>query len=338
MEVTVIGLAASGKSTLLAALSGQDAAEAHLVSVKVHDTRIDKLSALFKPKKTIYAEIRAREAAWPGSSESRRKSEMDRYLDQIKGAQLFIHVLRACETPTATESPDARRDLEKLDAEMIFADLVTAERLIERDRAGQMDQGFKHTLEKCRAWLEQEKPLSTCDLSDLELDSLAGLNLVTLIPQLLVLNLAEGAAPPELPEELCKGRLLVPVCLTVAAEVAGLSPEDQQAFAEEMGLGEPAARTIARAAYSQLKLISFFTVGEDEVRAWTVPADTPAQKAAGRIHSDLERGFIRAEIVPWDILLELGSLKACRDAGKLQLEGKTYPVQDGQIMHVRFNV
>ena len=340
MDVTVIGLAGCGKSTLLAALSGQPAGNAAIVTIKVPDKRIDRLSAMFKPKKTTYAEIRAREAAWPAGGESKRRSEIDRYLDQIKGASLFLHVLRACATATAAEPPNAAKDLEKLDGEMIFADLVVCDRLIEREHIQPLDPVRKHAILKAKEILETERPLWSAEFDENERAGLVGLNLITLTPQLIVLNVAEGASADDAapPEARRFGRHVVPVSLEVAAEVAALPPEEQQAFAEEMGLGEPAAHTIAREAYRQLNLISFFTVGEDEVRAWSTPAGTGAQKAAGRIHSDLERGFIRAEVVPYETLLELGSLKACRDAGKLQVEGKTYVLNDGEIMHVRFNV
>ncbi|NLH48358.1 MAG: redox-regulated ATPase YchF [Myxococcales bacterium] len=339
MDLTVIGLGGCGKSTLLAALSGQAAHGAPAVTIKVPDKRVDKLSAFYKPKKTTYAEIRAREAAWPSGAESKRKSEIDRYLDQIKGSNLFLHVLRDCATPLATDPPDARRDLEKLDGEMIFADLVTCERLIEREHVQPMDAARKAAVHRAKERLESETPLWASQWDENELNSLAGLNLITLTPQLLVVNVEEGRTEaPALPAEKLHGRHVVPVCLKIAAEVATLPAEDQQAFAAEMGLGEPAAHTIAREAYRQLNLISFFTVGEDEVRAWSVPAGTNAQKAAGRIHSDLERGFIRAEIVPYETHMQLGTLKACRDAGKLQLEGKGYLLNDGEIMHVRFNV
>ncbi len=341
MDVTVIGLAGCGKSTLLAALTGQDAQRVQIATVKVPDERVDKLSAMFKPKKTVFAEIRAREAAWPGGGETKRRSEIDRYLDAIKGSALFIHVVRACVTPTAAEPPDVLRDLYQLDSEMIFADLVVCERLIERENIQPMDHARKHAVLKAKSILEAEKPLWAAELEEADRAALAGLNLVTLTPQLLVLNLEEGTLPadaPQIPSEKLHGRHVIAASLKVAAEVAQLDPAEQFAFAQEMGLGEPAAHTISREAFRQLNLISFFTVGEDEVRAWPIPAGTHAQRAAGRIHSDLERGFIRAEIVSYDTLLALGSLKACRDAGKLRIEGKDYLVLDGEIMHIRFNV
>jgi ribosome-binding ATPase YchF (GTP1/OBG family) len=340
MDVNVIGLAGCGKSTLLAALAGHEVGEAQIVTIKVPDKRLDQLSALYKPKKTVYAEIHAREAAWP-TGESKRKSEMDRYLDSIRGAGLFLHVLRACPTPAAIDPPDAVRDMNTLDSEMIFADLVICDRLVEREHVQPLEAPRKQAVHKAKEWLEHEKPLWAAPLDEKEREALAGLNLVTAIPQLLVINLPEGATPadaPALPEDRLFGRHVTPVCLKVAAEVATLPPDEQLAFAAEMGLGEPAAHTIVRETYRQLDLISFFTVSENEVHAWSVPAGTQAARAAGRVHSDFERGFIRAEVVPHDTLLALGSLKACRDAGKLQVEGKTYVLQDGEIMHVRFNV
>ncbi|HPQ70491.1 MAG TPA: DUF933 domain-containing protein [bacterium] len=341
MDVTVIGLAGCGKSTLLAALTGQDAGKAQIATVKVPDPRLDKLVEIYHPKKTTYAEIRAREAAWPGAGEGKRRSEMERYLDLIKGSSLFIHVVRACMTPAAADEPDVPRDLAKLDGEMIFADLFALERLLERERVQPMDATRKHAVLKAKELLESEQPLWSAELDEHDRAGLTGLNLVTLTPQLIVINLDENTPPDNAPlpaPTVLWGRQAIPVCLTVAAEVATLPPDEQDAFAAEMGLGEPAAHRIARAAFAQLNLISFFTVGDDDCHAWPVPAGTTAQKAAGSIHSDLERGFIRAEIVPYQTLVDLGSLKACRDTGKLQVEGKNYVLSDGEIMHVRFNV
>lgn len=341
MDVTVIGLAGCGKSTLLAALTGQEPGKAQIATVKVPDPRLDELVEIYRPKKTTYAEIRAREVAWPGAGEGKRRSEMERYLDQIKGSSLFIHIVRACLTPTAADEPDVLRDLVKLDGEMIFADLLAIERLLERDRGQPMDAARKHAVLKAKEILENEQPLFSAELDEHDRAGLGGLNLVTTIPQLIVINLDENTTPdnaPLLPTDKLWGRRAIPVCLTIAAEVAALPPDEQSAFAAEMGLGEPAAHRIVRAAFAQLNLISFFTVGDDDCHAWPVPAGTGAQKAAGSIHSDLERGFIRAEIVPYDTLVELGSLKACRDIGKLRVEGKNYVLHDGEIMHVRFNV
>jgi len=341
MDVTVIGLAGCGKSTLLNALTGQDTANVHIAAVKVPDTRIDRLAQIFKPKKTIYAEIRAKEAAWPGAGEGKRRNEIERYFELIKGSSLFLHVLRGCATPLAADPPDILRDLDKLDGEMLFADLFTCERLIERDHIQPMDHARKHAVLKAKELLERETPLWNAGLDETDLTGLAGLNFLSLTPQMLVVNIDENtdaASFPLPPAEKLHGRRAVAVCLKMAAEVAALGAEEQMAFAKEMGLGEPAAHLISREAYAQLNLISFFTVGDDEVRAWSIPAGTVAQKAAGKVHTDMERGFIRAEIVPFETLVELGSLKACREAGKLRVEGKTYVVQDGEIMHVRFNV
>jgi ribosome-binding ATPase len=339
MDVTVIGLAGCGKSTLLAALSGHAPSGGQLVTVKVPDPRIDKLAELFKPKKTTYAEIRSREAAWPGAESGKRRSEIDQYLEQIKGASLFLHVLRACETPTAAEPPDPTRDLDKLDTEMIFADLIVCDRLIERDSKQPMDPVRRQAVHKAKEMLEAEKPLWTRDWEENEEGSLTGLNMVTMTPQLVIVNLPEGETEtPPLPEGKLHGRHVVGVSLAVAAEIATLPVAEQQGFAEEMGLGEPATHLIAREAFAQLDLISFFTVGPEEVRAWPIPKGMIAVKAAARIHSDIARGFIRGEVVDHELLLEMSTLKACREAGKLRLEGKTYVLQDGEIMHVRFNV
>ncbi|MCZ7584880.1 MAG: DUF933 domain-containing protein [Deltaproteobacteria bacterium] len=340
MDATIIGLAHTGKTTLLSALSGHaDAAE--IATVRVPDARVDELGRIFETKKIVYAEIRAREAAWPGSGESSRRSETEHYLNAIKGSRLFLHVVAAARTPMMADEPDPARDLAKLDGEMIFSDLVTIDRILERAKKVPLDANVKSLLERLHAHLEGDVPLFTATLAGPERAQLAGFNLVTLTPQLIVINTTEDApdgADAALLGDRLFGRHVVGFPFTLAREVSLLPAEEQDAFAKEMGLDGTAAARLAREAFAQLDLISFLTAGDKECRAWPITRGTTAREAAGEVHSDIERGFIRAETVAYPEFVKRGSMKACRDDGILRLEGKDYLVQDGDVLVFRFNV
>jgi hypothetical protein len=339
MEARIIGLKGSGKSTLMTALA-EGRSDGTVTTVRMGDDRIRRLSELFKPRKTTFAEFRVREAAWPEASA--RKAQMERYLDQLAGGQVFLHVLRAFETPMLAEPADIRRDLQTLDAEFVFADLMIVERAMERSRKQPLSDLAKTAFVRCLEALEDERPLRDVEFDRSEVDVLKTYQFLTLVPQIIVVNLESDSAPGDAINarlgDIAHGRQIVAFPFPEAAEVAELSPAEQLEFAEAMGLPGPAAEIVSHAAFSQMGLISFFTVGEDEVRAWPVRQGERARQAAGAVHSDIERGFIRAEVVGYDTLLEAGSLKACRDHGSLRVEGKDYVVADGDIIHYRFNV
>jgi ribosome-binding ATPase len=345
MEARIIGLKGCGKSTLMTALGGRG--DGTVATVKVGDPRIRALSDIFKPKKTTFAEFRVRVAVWPEATG--RKGEMEKYLDALAGAQVFLHVVRAFDNPVLGEPATPAGDLERLDHEFLLADLIAIERAFERAKKQKLSDLARRSLEKARDILEMETPLrDALVLDDDELAFLRPYGFLTLVTQVVLMNLEAGSgggASPGSPldplEEVRRtagGRQLLAFPFSDAADVAGLSPEEQLEFAEALGLQGIAADLVTRAAFEQMGLISFFTAGEDEVRAWPVRMGSTAQKAAGAIHSDIERGFIRAEVVGYDQFMERGSLKACRDAGVLRLEGKTYAVADGDIMEFRFNV
>lgn len=339
MEARIIGLKGSGKSTLMAALAG-GRSEGVVATVRMGDDRIRRLSEMFKPRKTTFAEFRVREAAWPEASA--RKAQMERYLDQLAGGQVFLHVLRAFESPMLAEPADIRRDLQTLDAEFVFADLMIVERAMERSRKQPLSDLTKTAFSRCLEALEDERPLREVEFDRSEIEALKTYQFLTLVPQILVVNLESDPAPGDtvsaLLDDAARGRQIVAFPFPEAAEVAELSPAEQLEFAEALGLPGPAAEIVSHAAFSQMGLISFFTVGEDEVRAWPIRQGEHARQAAGAVHSDIERGFIRAEVVSYETLLEAGSLKACRDHGSLRIEGKDYIVADGDIVHFRFNV
>ena len=341
MEAYIVGLKGAGKRTLLAALS-QGKTEGAVASVKVGDPRVRRLSEIFHPKKTTFAEIRVRLAEWPAASG--RRSEMEKYLVSLAGAQVFLHVLRGFDNPALGEPPAPARDLQSLDEEFLMNDMIAVERALERAKKAKLSDVGQRALMRTREALEAETPLRLVDYPPDELAFIAPYNLLTRVPQVLLVNLPSGADSEEAAEVAATlrgaaaGREVLAFALADAAEVAALSPEEQEEFALGLGLPGPAGDVIAAACFRQLGLISFLTVGEDEVRAWPLRRGSSAQKAAGVIHSDLERGFIRAEVVPYESFIAQGSFRACREAGALRLEGKDYIVQDGDILNIRFNV
>jgi ribosome-binding ATPase YchF (GTP1/OBG family) len=336
VEARIIGLKGCGKSTLLGALS-EGRAEHAITTVKMGDARIRILSDMFHPKKTTFAEFQVKEVMWPEASG--RKGEMDRYLDAVAGGQVFLHVVRAFESPLLSRSADAERDLHELDEQFLFADLLAIERAFERAKKQPMPDNVKRVLSRAKEALEADTPLRDIGLDEGELVVARNYQFLTLVPQLLLVNVeADGAGATPIDAEAARDRQVIAFPFTEALEVALLSPEEQLEFAEALGLPGPAADIVTHAAFTQMGYLSFFTVGEDEVRAWPVRRGEHARQAAGVIHSDLERGFIRAEVVSYDDFMQCGSMKACRDHGVLKIEGKDYVVQDGDILHVRFNI
>jgi len=346
MRVGLVGFAGSGKTTVFNTMTGLDVpvgfgGEVRLGTVRVPDERIDALSRIFLPKKTTYAEIAFCDV--PGEYGAEQKGLSKRALQQIRDQEALCLVLRDFVNPALEGAPDAAGDLEAFHTECLFADLEIVTRRLERARKEGADAQEVAAFEWARTTLEDELPLRALAPSELDRRYLKGYGLLTDRPLLVAVNTSEGEAAAGLPDglasriaELHAAGLVLSA--SVEAEIAGLEPADQQAFLEDLGLGEPALTRFIRTAYELLDLISFFTVGPDEVRAWTIRDGTRAREAAGRIHSDLERGFIRAEVTPYEVFMAHGSEQAVKDAGLLQIEGKDYRVADGEIMHVRFNV
>jgi hypothetical protein len=336
LEARIIGLKGCGKTTLVAALA-EGRGEGHIAAVHVGDARVRALSEIFQPKKTTFAELRVREVAWPEASA--RKGEMERYLDALAGGQVYLHVLRAFDNPVLGEPVHPGRDLEELDREFLLFDLIRVERALERAKKAPLPDIGKKALDRCREVLEAETPLREVDLDEAHSAFVRGYQFLTLIPQLLAVNTESEAAGEAMNlEAQARGRSVLAFPFVEALEVARLSLEEQEAFALALGLPGPAAEVVARAAFAQLGLISFLTTGSDEVRAWPIRAGETAREAAGAVHSDIQRGFIRAEVVSFDDFMSHGSMKACRDAGVLRIEGKDYVVADGDIINFRFNV
>nr|MBA2565183.1 redox-regulated ATPase YchF [Gemmatimonadota bacterium] len=310
--------------------------------VKVPDPRVDALSALFRPKRTTYAEVRFSDV--PGTPGSTGRGLDAATLTAMRDMDALAQVVRGFADPGTGEAPRPTGELADFEAEMILADAEVVERRLARLRKG--ERGFPREaelLERIGAHLESERALRSLDLSEGEWASFSGFGFLSRKPTMVVINVAESEAGVPLAGDVvafARERAMPALALSapVEAEIAQLPPGERASFASEMGLREPAQDRFIREAYALLDLISFFTVGPDEVRAWTIRRGTPAQGAGGKIHSDIERGFIRAEVMEHEELLRLGTEAKVREAGKLRLEGKEYVVKDGDVAHFRFNV
>lgn len=336
LEARIIGLKGCGKTTLVAALA-EGRGEGHIATVHVGDARVRTLSDIFQPKKTTFAEFKVREVAWPEASA--RKGEMERYLDALAGGQVYLHVLRAFADPQVGEPPHPRADLEELDREFLLFDLIRVERAFERAKKAPLPDMGKKALSRCQEALEAETTLREVEFDEGELAFIRGYQFLTLIPQLLVANTESESPWDSTPvATAARERPMLAFPFPDALEVARLSAEEQEEYAAALGLPGPAGEVVSQAAFAQLGLISFLTTGSDEVRAWPIRAGETAREAAGAIHSDIQRGFIRAEVVSYDDFMRHGTMKACREAGVLKVEGKDYVVADGDIINFRFNV
>jgi len=346
MKVGLVGFAGSGKTTVFNTMTGLAVptgfgGELRLGSVKVPDERIDALSEIFSPKKTTYAEIVFCDV--PGEHGADRTGLSRKALQQIRDQEVLCLVLRAFSNPALDADPNPAADLEAFHAECALADLETIERRLDRAKKDKPDAIELAAFEKVKAAVEQERPIRCLSTEEVNREYLRGYGLLTDRPLLVALNRSEEEASVPLPEDLSArlaelGAAGLVLSASVEAEIAAMDVADRDAFLQDLGVAESALTRFIRTAHGLLDLISFFTVGEDEVRAWPIRRGTKARQAAGRIHSDLERGFIRAEVIPYDVFMEYGSEQAVKDAGRLQVEGKDYVVSDGDILHVRFNV
>ena len=343
MKAGLVGYAQSGKTTLFNALTGLHAsarAQVNLGAIKVPDPRIDALSAIFKPKKTTYAEMRFVDVPGPKGKGTGLDDEALRALTEVDA---FCLVVRGFTAPDGTPA-DPARELVDFDAELVLHDLAIVEKRLDRMRKEHgVGTGAYQDLERLHGQLDQGGPLRAMTWSAAEEKELAHYDFLSRRPLLVVVNAAEeeAAAPaPAAAQEaaLQRSAQVLSLCASVEAEIAQLEPAEQPEFLHSLGLQEPARARFLHAAYGLLDLISFFTVGEDEVRAWPIHRGDRAPRAAGRIHSDLERGFIRAEVMHYPDFIALGTEARARQEGKLRLEGKEYVVLDGDILNIRFAV
>jgi GTP-binding protein YchF len=358
LRIALFGFPLTGKTTLFRLLTGVEPpahagrGEITVGVTRVPDPRLDRLSAMYKPKKHTPATIEYMDLAGVEKGEAAKSLP----LDQLRTADALAHVVRAFEddaVPHSEGSIDPARDAATMETELILADHTIAERRLEKlsqlaAKTGKDEDKVELALiEKVVDHLSREIPLRNVAFDERELQRLRGYTFLSLKPLLVVVNAGEGGASKldggaesfGLAETAKRPATeVVALSAKIEQEIAQLDPDDAAAFRQDLGIREPALDRMIRASYRLLGRISFFTVGEDECRAWTVRRATPARAAAGTIHSDLEKGFIRAEVIPYDALIEAGSWAQAKDRGKLRLEGKEYAVQDGDILHVRFNV
>ncbi len=356
MQLGILGLPKVGKTTLFNTLTAAQeetgkfhaSKRTHLGTAKVPDPRLAQLRPLFNPKRYIPATVDYVDI--PGIQKGGGSESLD--LDKLRTVDALVHVVRAFddpELPRSEGSTDPASDVEMIDLELIFADHEIVSRRLER-LAKQAKGGLKPDEARQQQLLadvvlpalDEEKPLREIELAADDEKLLRGFQLLSAKPILVVLNVEEDQVASATPEGLGVATNEHCAALVVSApieeEISRLDPEEQEEFLGELGLDEPSLHRVLRASYQLLGRISFFTVGEKEVRAWTIRRGTVARDAGRVIHSDIQRGFIRAEVIAWDELLRLGSLSAARDEGSLRLEGKDYVVEDGEVVHFRFNV
>lgn len=357
MHVGIIGLPASGKTAVFQALTGATSpgmragGKGETRIVPVPDARLHALAAMYHPRKETPATVAFVDPQVTGQRGARYVESL---VSLMRDADALAHVVRAFANPAvphAHGSVDAVRDFYALHNELLLADLAVVEKRLERltkdvQKVKHPDLDSEYALlQRCQAALEAGQPLRHVALTEAERTRLRGFGLLTSKPQLVVLNLDEAhidAAAPEVERFRAQVQYpdleVMPLYAQIESEIAQLPPDEAKSFVREMGLHASGQARFIRASYALLGLCSFFTVGEKEVRAWTIPRGTLAPQAAGVIHSDLQRGFIRAEVVHYDDLIACGSLARAREAGKLRVEGKEYEVQDGDVLLIRFNV
>jgi GTP-binding protein YchF len=350
MKIGLVGFPGCGKTTVFNALTGLAAetgygatrGKTNLGVVKVPDMRVDALSQLFNPKKTTYAEIAFCDVAVAGTT-TEGKGLDEQILRAMREVDALCHVVRGFGN-AAGEAPQPLSEAKDFEVEMNLSDLILIETRLDRIKKDKAKTAEKDLLEKIKVHLDAGKPLRSLEgLSAGDLTLISGFRFLTQKPLMLILNVTEDQAARPAPDELVAyaqqcGLGLVVLAGTAEMDIAQMAPTEQKDFVASLGLAEPAANRFIRAAYALCDLISFLTAGEDECRAWPLRKGSNAQKAAGKIHSDIERGFIRAEVMQWEQLVKLGSEAKCREAGKLRLEGKEYIVADGDVINFRFNV
>lgn len=361
----IVGLPNVGKSTLFNAITkSQVEAENYPFAtiapnvgvVEVPDARVDRLSELFHPKKTIYTTFEFTDIAGLVKGASKGEGLGNQFLSNIRETDAICHVVRCFDDPNITHvenSVDPARDIDIINLELILADLQTVENRIakvSRKASSGQDKEAKAEfalLSRLAPHLEAGNPARSLEMSEDEQALLKQYNLLTLKPVIFVANLdEEGMADPEscsYYQQVCdiakkEQARVVPVCAKIEEDLSGLDKEEKQAFLEDLGLPQSGLDVLIQTAYDVLGLSTFLTAGEDECRAWTFKKGMKAPDCAGVIHTDFKRGFIKAEVYAFDDMDALESEQAIKEAGKLRLEGKDYVVQDGDVMHFRFNV
>ncbi len=352
MHIALIGWQGGGKSTLFTALTGDQpdiGSQAHPGVAEVTDATLDQLHALWPRSKKVAAKMNYLDIAGLAHTEERTGFKRS-MVNHLQGATVLAAVIGTFHLGDDKDEMlnHIRRQVEDIEAELLLSDLQTAENRAEkikqsRQRGLKVDAIEEKAIQRCLDTLNEEKPLRELEFAPEEEKVLRTYAFLSQKPILIVINHGEhqdGAVLRDALADTLNGikRRLEVLNAELEAEIAQLEPEDRGDFLADLGVDEPASLRVIRLGFELLGLIRFFTVGDDECRSWPITSGLPAVEAAGEIHSDLQRGFIRAEVVPSTTLLELGSMSACKDKGLLRLEGKTYIVQDGDIMHIRFAV
>jgi GTP-binding protein YchF len=359
LKIGIIGLSNTGKTTVFNALTGQNletpiytatTGKPHIGVVKVPDARLERLSEIFKPKKTTYATIEYIDYIGITKGDLHQNRMV---FDLIKDVDATLHVIREFVDDTVMHplgSVDALRDIETIELELIFGDLEFVEKRLERmeqsaKRGKKPDDTEKKLILKCKERLENEVALRNVGFHEQDLLAMRHMQFLSTKPEVLLLNVGEQDLHAEHIKELQSSiharyptLPVLPMCGKIEMEIAQLSRDDAYLFLKDLGIEEPASNKVIQTCYELLGLISFFTYAGDEVRAWTIIKGADAQKAAGKVHSDIERGFIRAEVISCEDFLSVGTIHHAREKGLLRLEGKTYEVKDGDIINFRFNV
>jgi ribosome-binding ATPase len=366
MQIAIVGLAGSGKTTVFNTLTrghaetgGFGGLELHVGAVKVPDERLERLAEIFKPKKVVQADVTYVDLpAPPASSEGRVGTEElpAEHLARLRESDALLHVVRAFEDPAHPHpegSVDPARDLERLDFEFVIADLALVDRRLERLKTSgrhgtpaerEANEREELVLIRLKDALEGGRPIRDVELEDHEEKAIRGFRFLTQKPVLVLLNIGEGDLPKA--DELVAGlraryehrqTVVDRLSARIEMELGELEPDEAAVFMEELGIAESSLGRVIALSYRLLGLISFLTAGPDEVRAWPIRDGSTAVDAAAAIHTDLAKGFIRAETVAYEDLLALGSIAEARKAGRLRSEGKTYRVRDGDVLEVLFS-
>ncbi|RJP70938.1 MAG: redox-regulated ATPase YchF [Candidatus Abyssobacteria bacterium SURF_17] len=352
MKVAIIGLAQSGKTTVFKSLAGISESVkdphgqgVHVGNVKVPDPRLERLAEVFKPPKVVPADMDFMDVAG-GRVDQKGVGLTPQVITEIRNADAFLTAIRAFENPSVIhplETLDPLRDIRNIEAELSLNDMIQTEKRLQRIDKEHSDGLERETLLRAKDCLDAERPLRLLDLSEAESRAIAGYSFLSQKPALLLLNIGEneiGKSPtPELIGYAQKNDLSVmQYCAEIELEISELEPGEQAGFLAEMGLQGSGRERLVRKVYEMLRLISFFTIADTEIRAWSVPRGVRALTAAGKVHSDMERGFIRAEVINFKEFNEIGSLHTARESGHLRLEGKEYEVCDGDLIRFRFHV
>ena len=347
MKVALIGMMQSGKSTLLSAVCGKevsgDMMHIHEEVVAVPDERLDWLTGLYKPKKTVHGTVDCLDLPGLSFADESGRTAARRLFGSIRTVDMLVLVAGAYRdgVDAASELNDLRMEFLLADLELVTTRIERLEKQVHKPTKTQAQEKAELALQlKLQDALEAEKPISSVIQSEQELDLIKSLGFLTIKPMMVVVNVGEDKAGDQvdLGDAVSEGVEVVTLCATLESELAQLDEESRVEFMADLGLSEVASAKFVQSCYATCGLISFLTVGPDEVRAWPIPAGITALDAAGKIHSDIKRGFIRAETIAYEDLVEFGSEKECKAHGKTRLEGKTYVIADGDIINFRFNV